>query len=155
MKLVPKSSKVLREQAEPVTFDGEGAWAKKQLGRTILMMLDTMYLKKGIGLAAPQVGISRRIIVVDPIGERHQAKVLINPEIWWRSIETEVDAEGCLSLPGEWGPVERAKSIKVTYYNQDGLREELDTGDDALLARVIQHEVDHLNGILFTDKLAK
>lgn len=155
MKLVAKSDKVLRAQADPVVFDGEGAWSRKKLGQTVLLMLDLMYLKDGIGLAAPQVGISRRIIVVDPAGMRHRARIMINPEIWFRSEDTEVGPEGCLSLPNEWGMVERAKRVKVTYYNQEGLRDELDTEDDTLLARVIQHEVDHLQGILFTDKLTK
>lgn len=158
MKLVRKSAKVLRATAQPVLFDDEGrgadVWSHRQIGQTIMMMLDCMYLQDGIGLAAPQVGIPRRLCVVDPLGVRHRALVLINPVIWFLSEDTAVGPEGCLSLPGEFGMVERAKRIRVRYCNRDGLREELDTEDDHLLARVIQHEVDHLHGVLFTDKLA-
>lgn len=144
---MPGAERQLRQRCTPVDFD---AWAKGELGKTILLMLDAMYGADGIGLAAPQVGIAQRLIVVDPTHERHQAKVLINPEVWWQSERRVLGPEGCLSVPGEWGMVERPYRIKVRYQGEDGLTRELAADD--LLARVILHEVDHLDGVLFTDK---
>ena len=112
-------------------------------------MFDTMYASEGVGLAAPQVGILKRIAVIDagngPI-------TLINPEI----IETqgcELDNEGCLSLPGKQGLVERPKKLKVKALDING--EEFVLEGEDLLARAICHELDHLDGILFTDKVIK
>jgi peptide deformylase len=147
---MPRDAKALRQRCAHVDF---ARWTQATLGRTIMLMLDAMYLKDGIGLAGPQVGLDARIIVVDPIGERHQARVLINPEIYWWSGELEAGPEGCLSVPGTYGMVERHARVKVRYQDRDGLNCDLDTDDDALLARVIQHECDHLDGVLFVDKL--
>ena len=149
----PRHDTALREQSEPWVFDGSERMSDPKLGRILMLMLDAMYLHDGIGLAAPQVGLQRRLIIVDPVGERHQARIMFNPEIWWRSEETNTDVEGCLSVPGEHGLVERHNRVKVRYCNRTGLREELDTADDQLLARVIQHEIDHLDGVLFIDKV--
>jgi peptide deformylase len=151
MKSITEPNAVLREKCNPFPFDG--SWPEAKLGRTLMLMLDAMYLANGIGLAAPQVGLNARVVIVDPVGERHQARILFNPEIWWTSEDTNADVEGCLSVPGKHGLVERHNRVKVTYYNRTGLRQELDTEDDHLLARVIQHEIDHLDGVLFTDKL--
>lgn len=150
MRLVVHPDKRLKQAAEPVDFD---ALPDGELARIVVGMLDTMYANDGIGLAAPQVGVSWRIIIVDPIGQRHQAKVMVNPEVWWESEEQVQGPEGCLSVPGTWGMVKRPKSIKVRYFGTDGLARELEADD--LLARVIQHEVDHLDGTLFIEKLTK
>ena len=113
-------------------------------------MFETMYAEDGIGLAAPQVGILKRIAVVD-IQEDNKI-VLINPEI----IEEEGKAvmeEGCLSIPGETGDVIRAEKIKVRTLDRDG--NEIEFKAEGLEARAIQHEIDHLDGILFIDKVVK
>lgn len=109
-------------------------------------MKETMYSANGVGLAAPQVGILKRLIVVD-VGEG--PIVLINPEI----IEekgSETDFEGCLSLPGKEGSVERPSYVKVKGINEDG--KEVICSGEGLLARALCHEIDHLDGILFIDK---
>ena len=112
-------------------------------------MAETMYYEnRGIGLAAPQVGVLRRVFIVD-IGDDHGKMEFINPEI----IETEgsqTDNEGCLSVPGKTCAVERPQHIKVKALNRNG--EEFELEADDLLARCICHENDHLNGVLFIDK---
>lgn len=112
-------------------------------------MIETMYHAEGVGLAAPQVGILKRIAVVD-VGEG--VYVFINPEILQESGSC-IDVEGCLSLPGRQGEVERPNKIKVKALNENG--EEFELEAEGFFARAICHEVDHLNGILFTDKLVR
>ncbi|MPM90334.1 Peptide deformylase 1 [bioreactor metagenome] len=112
-------------------------------------MLDTMYDANGVGLAAPQIGILKRIIVID-IGQG--PIVLINPEIMKQKGEVEAQ-EGCLSIPGEQGLVVRPKYVKVKGLNENG-EEFLIEGED-LLARALCHEIDHLEGVLYTDKVRK
>ncbi|GAA0722761.1 peptide deformylase [Clostridium malenominatum] len=110
-------------------------------------MLDTMYDSDGVGLAAPQVGILKRVIVID-IGEG--PVFLINPEI----IEEEgfyIDEEGCLSLPGEAGNVKRPYKVKVKALDREG--NEIIVEGEELMARALCHEIDHLNGVLFVDKI--
>lgn len=122
----------------------------KKTNNLIDNMFDTMYAEDGVGLAAPQIGISKRIAVVD-IREDNKI-VLINPEI----IEEEGKAvmeEGCLSIPGETGDVIRAEKIKVKTLDRDG--NEIEFKAEGLKARAIQHEIDHLDGILFIDKVVK
>ncbi|MGL5634870.1 MAG: peptide deformylase [Sarcina sp.] len=112
-------------------------------------MLQTMYHEKGVGLAAPQVGILKRIFVVDAQdGFGH--RVFINPIISEEK-GCQIGPEGCLSLPGETGEVERFDFIHVKAMNELG--EEFELNANGFLARVIQHENDHLNGVLFTDKV--
>jgi peptide deformylase len=111
-------------------------------------MIETMYDADGVGLAAPQVGILKRVIVVD-IYDETGVKVLINPEII-ESKGCQLDAEGCLSLPGVSGYVERPEFIKVQALNLEG--ETVVYEGQGLLARAFCHEIDHLNGVLFTDK---
>lgn len=118
--------------------------------RTIMLlndMLETMYNAQGVGLAAPQVGILKRLVVID-VGEG--PIFLINPEI----IETEgkaIDTEGCLSIPGEEGEVERPERVIVKATNEKN--EEITLEGTGLLARAFCHEIDHLDGILFVDKI--
>lgn len=117
-------------------------------------MLETMYASEGIGLAAPQIGVSRRVIVVDcaRTGEKPAPMVLINPTITWES-EDEVSAsEGCLSFPEYFGDVARPASVKVRYLGRDGRSQEIEAKN--LLAVCIQHEMDHLDGVLLVDHLS-
>lgn len=117
-------------------------------------MLETMYDAPGVGLAAPQVGVSKRIIVVDPAreGEPPAPLKMANPEIVWASEETKPHEEGCLSLPEEYQEVVRPASIKVRYVDEQNEIRTLDA--DGLLAVIIQHEMDHLEGLLFVDHLS-
>jgi peptide deformylase len=110
-------------------------------------MLETMYAAEGVGLAAPQVGILKRLVVID-VGEGPMK--LVNPEI----VENEgdvVDYEGCLSVPGEQGNVIRPETVKVKALNEKG--EKIEITGSGLLARALCHEIDHLDGVLFIDKV--
>jgi len=117
-------------------------------------MLETMYEAPGIGLAAPQVGVTKRLLVVDVArGEEPPAPhCLVNPEILWASDEGHLYDEGCLSLPEHYAEVERPAEIRVGYVDRDGKPQELEA--DGLLSTCIQHEMDHLDGILFVDHLS-
>ena len=118
-------------------------------------MLQTMYEAPGIGLAAVQIGILKRIIVIDISKEEEEKKpiFLINPEITFRSKKTSVYEEGCLSLPGHFAEIERPAECHLNFIDYNGKRKELKA--KGLLATCIQHEIDHLNGILFIDYLSK
>lgn len=110
-------------------------------------MIETMREAEGVGLAANQVGVSKRILIASPDGE--SVVELINPTCVENEGE-EVGVEGCLSIPGQYGEVPRAERIKVKALNREGLEIYLEA--EGLLARILQHEIDHLDGILFTDK---
>jgi peptide deformylase len=117
-------------------------------------MLETMYLAPGIGLAAPQVGVAKRVLVLDVAGEGEEPAPLkiANPEILWRSEELATYSEGCLSLPEHYADVTRPAEIKLRYLDyQNEIRELHAKG---LLATVIQHEMDHLEGTLFVDHIS-
>lgn len=118
-------------------------------------MLETMYDAPGIGLAAIQIGVPKRIVTID-LAKQDEEKtpiVFINPEITWSSEEMNVHEEGCLSIPEYYEEVERPARVKVRYLDLDGKQQEIDA--DGLLATCIQHEVDHLNGVLFIDHLSR
>jgi len=117
-------------------------------------MLETMYAAPGIGLSAPQVGVDRRIIVCDVAREDDdpQPMQLINPEIVWESDEIVLAEEGCLSLPEHFAEIERPNAVRIRYLDQDGEQQEIEA--DGLLAACMQHEMDHLEGILFVDYLS-
>lgn len=115
-------------------------------------MFETMYEQRGVGLAAIQVNILQRIIVMDMSEEQNQPICLINPEIV-RSEGVQYEFEGCLSFPGVFDKVERAQKIHVKALNKDGALFELDA--DGILSICIQHEMDHLEGILFVDHLSR
>lgn len=135
---------VLRSKAKEIDE------VNKKTNDLIDNMFDTMYEEDGVGLAAPQIGILKRIAVVDT--RETEKIVLINPEI----IEKEGKAimeEGCLSVPGETGDVIRAEKIKVKSLNRNG--KEIEFEAEGFEARAIQHEIDHLDGILFVDKVVK
>lgn len=115
-------------------------------------MLETMYEAPGIGLAAPQIGLLERIVVVD-VSEKKTAPLrLINPEIAWFSADKSLHEEGCLSLPKQFADVKRPNKVRIRYLDLEGQDCELEA--DGLLSRCIQHELDHLDGILFTDHLS-
>ncbi len=118
-------------------------------------MLETMYAAPGIGLAAVQVGILKRLIVIDISKDKEKKNplFLINPEIVSKSNKTSIYEEGCLSLPGYFAEIERPAKCKIEYLDYDGKKSEMDAS--GLLATCIQHEVDHLNGVLFIDYLSK
>ena len=116
-------------------------------------LLATMYEANGIGLAATQVDVHERVIVIDVSEERNQPLVLVNPEITWASDEKQVGDEGCLSVPGIYDGVERARSITVKALDGEGQPREIEA--EGLLAVCIQHEMDHLNGVLFIDHLSR
>lgn len=137
---------VLREKAQPV------ADVTEELRALIDDRFDTMYAEDGVGLAAPQVGVSQRVVVIDPRDDAVAPFALINPEIRELSEEVERGEEGCLSLPGLKEMVERPVRCLVEATSRDGTPVHILA--DGLLARIIQHEVDHLDGILFIDRLS-
>jgi len=139
---------VLRREAEPVeTFDAD-------LERLVEDMFETMYAAGGVGLAAPQIGISKRIFVIDtrdeedPNGGRY---VVINPEVLEASAETDKATEGCLSIPGIEEVVERPSTVRIRA--RDAAGEVFELEGEALLGRALQHEHDHLDGVLFLDRV--
>jgi len=115
-------------------------------------MLEIMYAAEGIGLAATQVNVHERVIVIDVSEDRDKPLVLINPEIVWASLETQINDEGCLSVPGIYDGVERAKSVKVKALDLSGVLQTHEA--DGLLAVCIQHEMDHLMGKVFVEYLS-
>ncbi len=140
---------VLRQKAEEITvFDDE-------LRSLVRDMFETMYHADGVGLAAPQVGVSVRVLVVDPRREDDEEShriALVNPVVTWMSEELEKQAEGCLSIPGLEEVVERPAAVTVEARDPDG-NEIVVQGSD-LFGRALQHEIDHLEGILFLDRVS-
>ena len=118
-------------------------------------MLDTMYDAPGIGLAAIQIGVPRRMLVIDLAkdGEEKQPQVFINPEIVTSSDARSVYEEGCLSIPEYYAEVERPAEVEVTYLDREGRQQRVKA--DGLLATCLQHEIDHLNGVLFIDHISR
>lgn len=115
-------------------------------------MAQTMYDAPGIGLAASQVDIHERVVVIDLSDEMNELLVLINPEIVWASDEIQTYEEGCLSVPGVYDEVKRAAEIKVQFLDLNGDAQSMDA--DGLLSVCIQHEIDHLNGKVFVERLS-
>ena len=141
--------KRLRQVAEPVKK------IDAAIRKLVADMLETMYDAPGIGLAAVQIGTPMRVVTMDLAKkeEPKQPQVFINPEIVWWSEETATYEEGCLSIPEFYGEVERPAQVKVTYLDLDG--EPCEVEANGLFATCLQHEIDHLNGILFIDHLSK
>jgi peptide deformylase len=142
-KVVKYGDPVLETPAEPVTEFGTD-----ELRKLVDDMFETMYANKGIGLAAPQIGIAKRLAVIDASGGEDPSlrRVLVNPEITFREGRV-VDEEGCLSIPGFRENVGRAQAIIVKGQDVEGNDVQLPAED--LMARVMQHEIDHLDGVLF------
>lgn len=126
-----------------------------EVRRLVADMIETMYAADGIGLAAIQIGIAKRVLAMD-LAQRDgkkEPRVFINPVIAWASEETAAMQEGCLSVPDIWEEVERPARIRAEYLDRDGKKQTLEA--DGLLAACLQHEIDHLEGILFLDHLSK
>lgn len=139
----------LKLVSEPVTkVDGE-------IRKLVADMFDTMYDAPGIGLAAIQIGVPKRILTID-LAKKDEPKaqrVFINPVITWASEELSVYEEGCLSIPEFYEEVDRPARVKVSYMDIDGIQREEEV--DGLMATCLQHEIDHLNGVVFIDHISK
>ena len=148
-KIVIEPDPILRRKSENLEKVDD------DLRRLLDDMLETMYSAPGIGLAAVQIGILKRLIVIDISKEKEKKNplFLINPEIISKSKNTSIYEEGCLSLPGHFAEIERPAECQVKYIDYDGKKKEIKA--NGLLSTCIQHELDHLDGILFIDYLSK
>lgn len=135
---------ILRRRAEEIEEINDA------VREVVARMLETMYAGHGVGLAAPQVGISKRIVVFNPTGEAADERVLINPKLVEHRGAMEGE-EGCLSFPEVYGMIRRSSHVKILAYDLDGNDLEVTATD--FLARVLQHEVDHVDGTLFIDRM--
>ncbi len=127
----------------------------KEIKKLMDDMLETMYKAPGIGLAAVQIGVLKRVVVMDVSREtgKKEPMYFVNPEIVWKSNEKATYEEGCLSIPNQFANIERSEKCTVKYLDYFGAEKEIKA--EGLLATCIQHEIDHLNGILFIDYLSK
>ena len=141
--------KRLRMKSEPVTAIDPAVRA------LVEDMFETMYDAPGIGLAAIQIGVPQRVVTMDLAkkDEPPEPRVFINPEVTWASAERDAYEEGCLSIPEYYEEVERPKMVKVKYLDLEGQQHEIEA--DGLLATCLQHEIDHINGVLFIDHISK
>lgn len=146
LKIVPYPHPILRVRSKPIKR------VDQQLREIVDQMLDLMYEANGVGLAANQVALPIRLFIANPTGQRGDGEelVLLNPELQ-RPKGSEIEQEGCLSLPGLYGQVKRPKSIRLSAYDLQG--NQIERTVDGFLARVLQHENDHLDGVLFIDRL--
>jgi len=147
--IVKLPDKRLRLVSEPVKrIDAE-------IRKLVDDLFETMYKAPGIGLAAIQIGVPKRVIAMDlsKKEDNHEPQVFINPEIVWTSDATAKYEEGCLSIPDYYEEVERPAEVKVKYLDRDGKPREIDA--KGLMATCLQHEIDHTNGVLFIDHLSK
>jgi peptide deformylase len=147
---VAESATLLHQKSETI----EGG-VTDELRALMDDMLETMYAAPGIGLAAIQVGVPKRIIVMDLAGqdEPKAPRYFVNPEILWQSEETQLCEEGCLSVPDIYDEVERPSKVRIRYMNYAG--EQIEEDAEGMYAVCIQHEMDHLEGILFVDHLSR
>lgn len=139
---------LLREKSMPV--------GKEDVTRTLDDMLETMYAAKGVGLAAPQVGLLKRMVVIDTTSKEEKVRhplFLVNPKIVAHSEDTAVCSEGCLSVPNQFADVKRFTSVRVAYEDKSRQLQEIEA--EGLLAIALQHELDHLDGVLFVDYLSR
>lgn len=148
MQILTHPNDILRQCASDVLFFDE------LLKAIVDQMIDTMYSNNGVGIAAPQVGISRRIVVVDPSAgeDAKQMIVMVNPKIV-ASLGTQESIEGCLSIPNTRGKVTRADSVEVEFQTITGESQRLAAA--GFLATIIQHEIDHICGVLFIDRASE
>ena len=147
--LILLPDKRLRLVSEPV------AKIDTEVKKLVADMFDTMYDAPGVGLAAIQVGVPKRVVTIDATRgeEEKQPVTLINPEIIWSSEEKNLHEEGCLSIPEFTDEVERPAQVKARFLDLEGRTIEIEA--EGLFARVLQHEIDHINGVLFIDHLSK
>ncbi|NCN07380.1 peptide deformylase [Candidatus Falkowbacteria bacterium] len=143
LKLIIHPNPILRTKSQKVTDVLDS-----KIQKLIPEMLETMKDSNGVGLAAPQIGQNIRLLV---IGHKDKDLVIINPKIIKKSLLKDWDEEGCLSIPHKYGQVKRHKSVTIKYLNEGGQEQTIKA--NGLLARIIQHEIDHLDGILFIDKV--
>jgi len=149
-KVIIHPEPVLRQLAQPV--DRVDDALRAQMSK----MVDTMYAAEGIGLAANQIGMLNRVIVVDTSRREHDTPnpiAMANPEIIWRSEEMWTCKEGCLSIPGQYADVERPRIVRVRYLDKNGAQQEIEA--KGLGSSCLQHEIDHLDGKLFIDYLSR
>ena len=148
-KILTIPNPVLRQISEPVKI------VNSEVKNLMDDMLETMYAAPGIGLAAVQIGILKRVIVIDLSKdvEKKEPLFIVNPEITFKSKELTSYEEGCLSIPDQFAEVKRPISCKINFLDYEGNKKEIDA--EGLLATCIQHEIDHLNGVLFIDHLSK
>jgi len=142
LKIITHPNPLLRKKSQPVANV-----LTDKIQKLITQMMEVMIAKDGVGLAAPQIGENIRIIV---IAYKEKNLVIINPKIIKKSLLKDWAEEGCLSVPNKYGQVKRHKSLTLKYLNEGGKEQKLKAS--GLLARIIQHEIDHLDGILFIDK---
>ena len=149
LKILKEPDPILRKKSAPV------ASVDKHIKKLMKDMLETMYAAPGIGLAAAQVGILKRVIVIDLAkdGEKKLPLFFVNPVITWKSEILEKKEEGCLSIPDYFAEIKRPHACHVNYLDQHGKEKKLKA--EGLLATCIQHEIDHCDGILFIDYLSK
>lgn len=140
---------VLTQPSERVTEFGE------DLEALVRRMAEAMYVAGGVGLAAPQLGVSRRVLVIDPSSgeEVNQLVALVNPRVTWRSPEEVIGPEGCLSMPGAVLQVVRAVAVDVEYHDTMGNVQTMRFTD--FPARIVQHEIDHLDGVMMVDRVGR
>ena len=148
-KIVIEPDPILRKESEPIEK------VDNDLRKLLDDMLETMYAAPGIGLAAVQVGILKRLIVIDISKDKEKKNplFLINPKIVSKSKNTSIYEEGCLSLPGHFAEIERPAECQINFLDYNGKKKEITA--KGLLSTCIQHEIDHLNGVLFIDYLSK
>ncbi|TSD01294.1 MAG: peptide deformylase [Parcubacteria group bacterium Athens0714_25] len=142
MNILHEPNPILRQKAKKIKDP-----LSEEIQKLIPQMIKTLKEAKGLGLAAPQIGKSVRLCIIEDGEKTH---ILINPQIKSASKEISISEEGCLSIPGKWLPIKRNEEVKVRYLNEKGEKCKLKTR--GLLARAFQHEIDHLDGILIIDK---
>ncbi len=147
--IIKLPDKRLRLKSEPVKRVDAG------IRKLVDDLFETMYDAPGIGLAAIQIGVAKRVMTMDlsKKDDTHEPQVFINPEVTWASAETAKYEEGCLSIPEFYEEVERPAKVKVKYLDIDGKEHEIEA--TGLLATCLQHEIDHINGVLFIDYISK
>ena len=149
LNILKEPDPILRKKSTPVTI------VDKSIKKLLHDMLETMYAAPGIGLAAAQVGVLKRVVVIDLAkdGEKKSPIFFVNPVITWKSDILEKKEEGCLSIPDYFAEIKRPNACHVKYLDQHGKEKQLKA--EGLLATCIQHEIDHCDGILFIDYLSK
>ena len=149
LNILKEPDPILRKKSTPVTI------VDKSIKKLLHDMLETMYAAPGIGLAAAQVGVLKRLVVIDLAkdGEKKSPIFFVNPVITWKSDILEKKEEGCLSIPDYFAEIKRPNACHVKYLDQNGKEKQLKA--EGLLATCIQHEIDHCDGILFIDYLSK
>ena len=147
--IIKLPDKRLRLASEPIKRIDDG------IRKLVDDMFETMYKAPGIGLAAIQIGVPKRVIILDLSKKEddHKPQIFINPKVIWKSAETSKYEEGCLSIPEFYEEVERPAQVKVKYLDIDGNAQEIEAS--GLLATCLQHEIDHINGVLFIDHLSR